>query len=183
MRQNHLEHSAVSVVGFHVAAVELDYLFGERKSYARIAVFSGVESVENMQNVLFGNTLAVVGDCQNNLVIFNGAFATVRFGKNTAKSVIAATASAVTIATAVILIFKDFSVFMVLLLLFLASLSLRLKFNKPSKENPRKTARRLQQICNKNKLFSANSAKSVHTRVSRAYYDFKILNKLYCVNK
>ena len=90
MRQNHLEHRAVSVVGFHVAAVELDYLFGERKSYARIAVFSGVESVENMQNVLFGNTLAVVGDCQNDLVIFNGAFATVRFGKNTAKSVIAA---------------------------------------------------------------------------------------------
>lgn len=71
--------------------------------------------------------------------------------------------------TAVILIFKDFSVFMVLLLLFIASLSLRLKFNKPSKENPRKTARRLQQICNKNKLFSANSAKSVHTRVSRAF--------------
>lgn len=61
-----------------------------------------------MQNVLFGNTLAVVGDCQNNLVIFNGAFATVRFVKNTAKSVIAAIASAVTIATAVILIFKDF---------------------------------------------------------------------------
>lgn len=69
------------------------------------------------------------------------------------------------------------------LLLFIASLSLRLKFNKPSKENPRKTARRLQQICNKNKLFSANSAKSVHTRVSRAYYDFIILNKPYCVNK
>lgn len=113
MRQNHLEHSAVSVVGFHVAAVELDYLFGERKSYARIAVFSGVESVENMQNVLFGNTLAVVGDCQNDLVIFNGAFATVRFGKNTTKSVIAAIANAVKTATAVILIFMDLSVFMV----------------------------------------------------------------------
>ena len=133
-----------------------------------------------MQNVLFGNTLAVVGDCQNNLVIFNGAFATVRFGKNTAKSVIAAIANAVKTATAVILIFKDFSVFMVLLLLFIASLSLRLKFNKPSKENPRKTARRLQQICNKNKLFSANSAKSVHTRVSRAYYDFIIKQTVLC---
>lgn len=153
MRQNHLEHRAVSVVGFHVAAVELDYLFGERKSYARIAVFSGVESVENMQNVLFGNTLAVVGDCQNDLVIFNGAFATVRFGKNTTKSVIAATASAVTIATAVILIFKDFSVFMVLLLLFIVSLSLRLKFNKSTQENPRKTAGYLQQICNKINCF------------------------------
>ena len=66
-----------------------------------------------MQNVLFGNTLAVVGDCQNDLVIFNGAFATVRFGKNTAKSVIAATANAVKTATAVILIFMDLSVFMV----------------------------------------------------------------------
>lgn len=153
MRQNHLEHSAVSVVGFHVAAVELDYLFGERKSYARIAVFSGVESVENVHNVPFVNTLAVVGDCQNNLVIFNGAFTTVRFGKNTAKSVIAAIANAVKTATAVILIFMDLSVFMVLLLLFIVSLSLRLKFNKSTQENPRKTAGYLQQICNKINCF------------------------------
>lgn len=153
MRQNHLEHSAVSVVGFHVAAVELGYLFGERKSYARLAVFAGVESVENVHNVPFVNTLAVVGDCQNNLVIFNGAFATVRFGKNTAKSVIAAIANAVKTATAIILIFMDLSVFMVLLLLFIVSLSLRLKFNKSTQENPRKTAGYLQQICNKINCF------------------------------
>ncbi len=53
------------------------------------------------------------------------------------------------------------------LLLFIASLSLRLKFNKPSKENPRKTARRLQQICNKTNYFP-QILQNPYTHVFRA---------------